>query len=211
MTDGEKNFMEAYIYFCDQQRKKRREFFNMAFGPLSDIAQEDLKAAADEHGLGQPPVKLLPANYPIGGTPSLKDTNPKDAVGTSKVPYSCLSQVVIAEMAVAMLEGARKYGRHNWRAVGVRDSIYCDASKRHIDSHTEGEDIDPDSGMPHIIKAMTGLMVLRDAQIRGLVTDDRPPGTAGYIKALNEKCADIIERYPDALDPIVGGESVNYS
>jgi len=219
MTDGEKNFMEAYIYFCDQQREKRREFFNMAFGPLSDIAQEDLKAAADEkaaaaadeyhrdeHGLGQPPVKLLPANYPIGGTPSLKDTNPKDAVGTAKVPYSCLSGPVLTEMGLAMMEGARKYGRHNWRQAGIRTSVYYDACLRHLIAWWEGEDIDPDSGVHHVTKAISGLHVLRDAQIRGAVTDDRPPVSLGFIKTANDQAKDIIDRYPNAVNPVVKSE-----
>jgi hypothetical protein len=168
-------------------------------GPLSNFDSPE-----DEHGLGQPPAPDHPLNF------NAKDSNPKDAVGTAKVPYSTLSQVVIAEMAVALLEGARKYGRHNWRAVGVRTSIYADAAKRHIDAYMEGEDTDPDSGLSHITKAIAGLHVLRDAQIRGMATDDRPPGCHGFMQALNEKCAKIIEMYPDPLDPVVGGESVKY-
>jgi len=132
-----------------------------------------------------------------------KDTNPKDAVGTAKVPYSCLSGPVLTEMGLAMMEGARKYGRHNWRQAGIRTSVYYDACLRHLIAWWEGEDIDPDSGVHHVTKAISGLHVLRDAQIRGAVTDDRPPVSLGFIKTANDQAKDIIDRYPIAVNPVV--------
>jgi len=110
---------------------------------------------------------------------------------------------VIGEMGLALLEGARKYGRHNWRKVGVRASVYHDAVvARHMAAWWEGEDTDLDSGLSHLTKAMAGLHVLRDAQIRGLMLDDRPPGTSGFVQKMNDKAAEIISRYPDPLEPI---------
>ena len=140
---------------------------------------------------------------PVAEYPDKKETNPKDAVGTAKVPYSCLSGPVLTEMGLSMMEGARKYGRHNWRVAGIRTSVYYDAALRHLVALWEGEDIDPDSVVHHVTKAISGLHVLRDAQIRGMVTDDRPPVSLGFIKTANEQAKDIIERYPDAVDPIV--------
>ena len=125
-----------------------------------------------------------------------KPSNPKDALGIRKVPFSTLSAPVLAEMAVGMLEGALKYGRHNYRVIGVKASVYYDATKRHLEAWWEGEDIDPESGLPHLVKAMTSLMVLRDAQLRGKATDDRPPGTVGFISYLNGLVAKLLERYP---------------
>jgi len=58
-----------------------------------------------------------------------KDTNPKDACGTKKVPFSVLPWQVLAEIGLALLEGARKYGRHNYRVAGVRASV-IDGFKR---------------------------------------------------------------------------------
>lgn len=129
-------------------------------------------------------------------TETEKPTNPKDACGIRKVPHSCTSQPVMAEVAVGMLEGALKYGRSNYRVIGVRASVYYDAARRHIDAWWEGEDIDPDSGLSHLAKAMASLMVLRDAQVRGKMNDDRPPGTVGFITALNEKVAELLDKYP---------------
>lgn len=103
-----------------------------------------------------------------------KPTNPKDAIGIKKAPMSTVSALVLAEVGVAMLEGAAKYGRHNYRAVGVRSSVYYDATRRHLDKWWEGEDLDPDSSLSHITKAITSLVVLRDAMIQGKLEDDRP-------------------------------------
>lgn len=132
-----------------------------------------------------------------------KDTNPKDAVGTKKVPISVLSFPVLGEVGLALLEGARKYGRHNWRVAGVRASVYIDAViERHLAPFWEGEDIDPDSGLSHVTKAIAGLMVLRDSMLMGNWVDDRPPkAPKGWLQELNKKAAAIIEKYPNALEP----------
>jgi len=131
-----------------------------------------------------------------------KDTNPKDAVGTKKVPFSTISAPVMAEVGLAMLEGARKYGRHNYRVAGVRASVYYDATFRHMSAWWEGEDIDIDSDLNHVTKAIAGLMVLRDSMLKGNWVDDRPPKVQkGWIQILNEKAKKIIEKYPNSKDP----------
>jgi hypothetical protein len=130
-----------------------------------------------------------------------KDTNPKDAVGTRKVPFSTVPAPYVAELGLAMLEGARKYGRHNYRAIGVRASVYYDAAMRHLTAWWEGEDIDPESGLSHLTKAGACLAVLRDSMRQGNWTDDRPPKTpAGWTKELNTKAAEIIDRIPESAD-----------
>lgn len=132
----------------------------------------------------------------------LKDTNPKDAVGTAKVSMSCVPAPVLLELANAMLEGARKYGRHNYRIAGVRASIYYDAAMRHLMAFWEGEDIDPESGVNHIVKAIACLIVLRDSQWCENWIDDRPPHifTDHLIQQMNERAEEIIERYTDAKE-----------
>lgn len=132
--------------------------------------------------------------------PEVKATNPKDAVGTAKVPWSTIPAPVLGELGLAMLEGARKYGRHNYRAAGVRASVYYDAVvARHLAGWWEGEDLDPDSGLSHITKALAGLVVLRDSMMQGNWVDDRPPPSKpGWLAGQNAKAAAIIAKYPDA-------------
>lgn len=132
-----------------------------------------------------------------------KDTNPKDSVGVKKVPMHCVSGRVLLEMGLGMLDGGRKYGTHNYRSMGVRASVYFDAVMRHLLAFWEGEDTDPESGLPHIIKAITSLTVLRDSQVMGNWKDDRPvylPGGAG-VAELNKLAAKIIKRCPKAKKP----------
>lgn len=134
-----------------------------------------------------------------------KETNPKDVIGIKKVPLSTLSGQVLFEMGLGMLEGARKYGRHNYRAMGVSATVYYDAALRHLVAWWEGEDIDQDSGLNHITKAMTALLVLRDSMLVGNWIDDRPlqnPNGLDII-SLNKKAKEIIEKYPDCVEPYI--------
>jgi len=133
---------------------------------------------------------------------SKKDTNPKDSVGTKKVPFSLIPENVIAETALAFLEGARKYGSYNWRIAGVRASVYIDALRRHLGAWMNGENIDPDSGLSHITKAIACLIILRDSMLINNWVDDRPPKLEdGWFKELNEKTKNIIEKYPNSEKP----------
>lgn len=139
----------------------------------------------------------VPVEQFRGGADATKPSNPKDIVGIRKVPMSTVSAAVLAEMGVAMLEGAAKYGRHNYRAVGVRSSVYYDATMRHLMSWWEGEDIDPDSGLSHVTKALCTLAVLRDAQMQEMVTDDRPPRSAQFYAAMNVAAGAMLDKHAD--------------
>lgn len=143
----------------------------------------------------------ITGNYTLS---NVKESNPKDVVGTKKVPYSTVPAGPLAELGLAMLEGALKYGRHNYRAVGVRTSVYYDACRRHLDAFWEGQDTDPDSGLPHIVKAIACLVVLRDSQLIGNVVDDRPPSYPdNWHQKLNEAAANLIERYPNPKEAFI--------
>jgi hypothetical protein len=133
-----------------------------------------------------------------------KDTNPKDAIGSSKVPPSRIPPQVLGEVALGLLEGACKYGGYNWRIAGVRASVYYDASRRHIDAFWEGQDIDPDSGLSHITKAIAGLIVLRDSMLQGNWVDDRPPKATGaetWVQEQNRMAEKILAKYPNPKAP----------
>lgn len=129
-----------------------------------------------------------------------KPSNPKDSVGIKKVPFSTVPSEVTAEVGLAMLEGALKYGRHNYRSVGVRASVYYDAALRHLTSFWEGQDTDPDSGLPHLVKCLACLYVLRDSQHMGNWVDDRPPvfpDKDDWILKLNRLAETLVGKYPE--------------
>lgn len=132
----------------------------------------------------------------VGG--DKKPTNPKDAVGVRKNAYSVMPPRVLAECGLAMMEGALKYAPYNWRRAGVRGSIYYDAALGHIMRWWEGEDIDRESSLSHITKAICSLIVLRDGMMEGNWVDDRPKAsTAEQIDLMRNHplVGELIDRY----------------
>lgn len=118
--------------------------------------------------------------------PDVKPTNPKDAIGCDKVPLGLVPATAVAHQAMAHLDGALKYGAHNWRSAGVRASIYIDACKRHLDAWYNGEE-SADSGVHHLAHAAACLNIILDAQECGKLNDDRPTPApvAGLHSRLN--------------------------
>jgi hypothetical protein len=131
--------------------------------------------------------------------PEEKLSNPKDIVGSNKLPLHLFPLTAVAAGCLAFLEGVLKYGRSNFRVVGVRSSIYYDAARRHLDSWFEGEDIDPDSGLPHLGKALACIAVLIDAEAAGKLTDDRMirGGYAEQVAKLTPLVAELKKRHAD--------------
>ena len=66
-----------------------------------------------------------------------------------KVPLTLVWPGFIRGVARVLRFGARKYSRGNWMR-GMSFSEVIDAMKRHIEAIERGEDIDPDSGEPHV-------------------------------------------------------------
>jgi hypothetical protein len=131
--------------------------------------------------------------------PTDKLTNPKDLIGTDKLPLHLWPETATAMGALGLLEGALKYGRSNWRVSGVRYSIYIDALRRHVNALFEGEDFDPDSGLPHLSHALACLAIIVDAQAAGNLTDDRqyPGGYRKLVEELTPLVAKTKERHKD--------------
>lgn len=144
---------------------------------------------------------------PVGASKPehVKDSNPKDAVGSTKPPVSNVPLSVISEVGMALAEGAYKYGSSNWRVIGVRASVYWDATFRHIKAFWEGEDVDPDSQLSHITKAISALVVLRDAMIQDNWNDDRPPRSKQTPAMVSEQYKQMLERLKSLQpDPVEG-------
>lgn len=132
---------------------------------------------------------------------NIKPSNPKDNVGSRKPGIGTIPVPVLLEVGLALKEGALKYGAHNWRVIGVRASVYYEAAFRHLGAWWEGEDIDPDSGLSHITKAIACLTVFRDAMIQENWTDDRPPKAKPFMAELNDRMKELLDRYPDPKAP----------
>lgn len=103
-----------------------------------------------------------------------KNTNPKDAIGITKLPLHLVSPIVKAYAAIAHFLGNVKYGAWNWRAGGARVSVYVSALNRHIDKYWEGEWYDKADGTPHLANAQACINILIESHHLKNVIDDRP-------------------------------------
>ena len=137
--------------------------------------------------------------------------NPKDAIANGKIPMHLWPSTATAMGSLALLYGARLYGRSNWREAGVRASVYVSACQRHLAAWFEGEDNDPDSGLPHLGHALACLAILVDAQAAGKLTDDRqfPGGYRKLVDELTSLVAVVNEKYADKPEPKHYDKSTN--
>lgn len=104
-----------------------------------------------------------------------KATNPKDAVGSTKLPLDLVPDTLSAFAAASFAEGASKYGSYNWRVSGVRASIYKAALERHLKKWWNGEDCDAVTKVPHLASVIACAAIILDAGVVGKLNDDRPP------------------------------------
>ncbi|MGH8910024.1 MAG: dATP/dGTP diphosphohydrolase domain-containing protein [Egibacteraceae bacterium] len=119
-----------------------------------------------------------------------KPSNPKDAIGSTKIPYHVWPEVATILGAMKMLAGALKYGRSNYRAIGIRATIYTDAIRRHTNDFLEGEDLDPEDGLHHMAGVLASAAIILDAYYAGKMIDDRMyPG--GYKRVRAEMTAAV--------------------
>mgnify|MGYP001616369773 FL=1 len=127
----------------------------------------------------------------------MKPTNPKDVIGSSKLPLHLWPETATVLGSLGLLDGALKYGRSNWRVKGIRMSIYVDALKRHINSLFEGEDLDPDSGLPHEAHILACAAIIVDARAAKNLTDDRqyPGGYLTFAKAMTPHVTRLKTQY----------------
>lgn len=128
-----------------------------------------------------------------------KDTNPKDAIATNKLPLDAVPVTLDLYASLGFLEGALKYGRYNWRISGVKASVYIGALKRHIAAYESGQDIS-ENGVPHLSNMAACVGILIDAGVCGKLVDDRPPRASlvpDLMIVMQEEVARLREKFKD--------------
>lgn len=127
-------------------------------------------------------------------------TNPKDALGSAKLPLHLWPASATVYGALALLDGLGKYGRTNWRAGRVLASVYVAAAKRHLELWWEGQETDTESGLPHLAHALACLAILVDAKTTGTLIDDRQYMGDGYfelVKQMTPLVSEVLKRHSD--------------
>lgn len=118
-----------------------------------------------------------------------KESNPKDAAANSKLHFELVPDSMQAYAALAFTEGALKYGRYNWRIKGAKASVYMAALDRHMKKWWNGQEEDPLTGVPHLAYALACIGILIDADLSGVLDDDRPPKQIGFPELLELSAA----------------------
>ncbi len=121
-----------------------------------------------------------------------KPTNPKDLLGQHKVSLSLVPASSLIYEALAMKNGADKYGPFNWRGNKVQLMIYIDACLRHIYSFVDGENDAQDSKVPHLAHAKACLGIIIDAMCTGNLIDNRPS---------KGKAVELLEKFKQTVEP----------
>jgi hypothetical protein len=130
----------------------------------------------------------------------LKPTNPKDMIGSDKLPLHLWPNTATAQGALALLDGALKYGRNNFRAVGVRKSIYVAALKRHIMDVEEGLEVDEDSGLDPLAHILACAAILVEAKAQGNLVNDANYGgqkALEYTRSLTPHVKRLKDKHKD--------------
>lgn len=105
--------------------------------------------------------------------------NPKQRYGDKKPNLALLTPAMEYPLALALMDGAGKYGPFNWRINAVEAITYIAAAKRHLGLYLEGEEIAQD-GVHHLGHVMACCAILLDAKAAGKLIDNRPtPGSHG--------------------------------
>jgi len=93
----------------------------------------------------------------------------------NKAPIHLVPPQCIIGVAKVMGFGQDKYDEYNYRkGEGLDYMRLYDAAQRHMIAWSLGEDIDPESGLPHLDHAAASIMMLKDLQSRGGKNDNRP-------------------------------------
>ena len=107
----------------------------------------------------------------------------------------------IEGLSLALMNGVKKYGEHNWR-LGLSYSDIYGAAQRHLQKfwNTNKPDIDKDSKLPHLYHAICNIAFLiayEENKERYQTFDDRAGSSNSYYKEREEKIGRLLDLVQD--------------
>jgi hypothetical protein len=161
---------------CGAPPRPRQRTVQYVANPMCcDIAEEE----CDRH----PTCDGCPADRPnppsVASSPSESDeVRVVDPVtggekGQKLARYSLIPMLPLRLLAEHYGRGARKYADRNWER-GYKWSLSFDALCRHLFAFWNGEDIDPETGSPHLTAVAWHAFALQEFSFTHPAGDDRP-------------------------------------
>lgn len=92
--------------------------------------------------------------------------------GTKEARYDLIPIPALDALARLYGKGAEKYSEHNWR-LGYKWSLSYSAAQRHMNAFWSGEDLDPETQVPHVINAAFHMFALATFLTEHPELDDR--------------------------------------
>jgi hypothetical protein len=90
-----------------------------------------------------------------------------------KLRFDLIPPRVMQELAEVYTMGAEKYEPRNWE-LGIEYSRLYSAVQRHLHCYWTGQNLDEESGLPHLAHAMWGIAALLEFERTHPEMDDRP-------------------------------------
>lgn len=116
-------------------------------------------------------------NYIYGETRTIAASGAQK--GTKAERFDLVPVYPLTLLARLYGAGAKKYAAHNWR-MGYEWSKSYAAAQRHLTAFWDGEDIDPETGVPHVINVAFHMFALAQYLKDHPELDDRyKPDTNG--------------------------------
>lgn len=89
-----------------------------------------------------------------------------------KVQLNLIDPLIFDELGKVLTYGAKKYYKENWR-LPMEHSRYYAAALRHLCAYWGGNNVDPESGLPHLSHALCNIAFLLWHSVNRPEGDDR--------------------------------------
>jgi hypothetical protein len=139
------------------------------------------KLGRTEHDPNCPHCELAPVGY------EQQKTDPGSKYDAGKLRMDLIPADSLRDLAEVYTFGAEKYEDEGWRK-GISWKRIYGAVLRHLTAWFLGEDLDQESGLPHLAHACWGLMTLLNYSRNHKQLDDRS------LTAASRACLDRLHR-----------------
>ncbi len=132
-------------------------------------------------------------------------TTMKDDKKDEKIQLELIPTGPLREIAKVLMHGVDKYELNDWRK-GLEWTRYYGSIQRHMMAWMDGEELDPDSGLPHLAHVATCAMFLLEYQRTNAGEDDRwkPHELLPYEQAHADKVAEVVAAILEIVRSVPG-------